>query len=329
MDPYFLDAYSDAIKFFSNVVVNYKTYKARVSTRRQTTTSTGSCRLWQLILSILDQLEQKEYNVKEAIGAHYDLMMRHEFNDEVNARYEAVADKVRTIIHSIIYADPATNPNPELYGLIALNNPDYVNNFNPSTMGLNLGLNHLCIYIEKIPEVTETHHSILHYFSIYKVSDDEYYLNSSYGSDYVCVPQYTTPLDVDEFVRFVNALNNEKTDDDFIEYFFVKYFLTHNIGVRYSEDDIENDRRLYNKWIMPDEGNTREVNVIRDNKYRSRITCGIMPNYGEWVSNAIDHVAAMDGGRKKRKRTIKRGRGRKHAATKRRRSSRSSKRYSR
>ena len=31
--------------------------------------------------------------------------------------------------------------------------------------------------------------SIIHFFTIIGI-EDNYYLNSSYGSDYVCVPQY-------------------------------------------------------------------------------------------------------------------------------------------
>ena len=143
-----------------------------------------------------------------------------------------------------------------------------------SATQLKPGNTYMCIYIDHVQM------SIIHYFTVI----NGMYLNSSYCSDYVCVPQYTTRLVRSEFVRFVNALNTPGNDENYIGEFYKKYFLSGNLGVAC---DYDGDPSLrFKKW-SPNEGNVREIACITQNMYRSKIRCGIMINYEELVSQSL------------------------------------------
>lgn len=180
-------------------------------------------------------------------------------------RSVAVASKVLMDIHK----------NPVLNTLIYLNNPlPREIELCYSARQLKRGNTYMCIYIDNVQM------SIIHYFTVI----DGMYLNSSYCSDYVCVPEYTTRLVRSEFVRFVNALNTPGNDEDYIAEFYQKYFLSGNLGVAC---DYENDPSLrFKKW-SPNEGNAREIAYITQNLFRSNIRCGIMINYEELVSQSL------------------------------------------
>jgi len=346
METLFINNHYGELKFLSNKILNYENYQTMVSTRRQTTKATSSCRLWQLVLCILNELEKRNKDVVSTI-VNYSKNPQEYF-----VKYEEITELVRKIMRSILNSDPVTNPNHELYNMIVMNNTESEHlveldlTYESIRRSLRMGINYLCIYIEKVDGDDMTNFSILHYFSIIKVGANLYDLNSSYGSDYVCVPQYTTKLNLTDFVRFVNALNNPY-DDDFFRSFFVKYFLKYNTAVRYSEDDIDANEELKTKWITPDEGSDMEISrVFVENRYRYNMKCGIIPQYDALVDMAISYFnhyqqssSQLGGKRRYYKKTIRRGRINKvkhinrtkrvRKTTKRRRSSRSSKRCSR
>lgn len=313
MDIDFLLSHADALSLVSKDIISFNA-KYGVKTRAQTEKSTSSCRMWQLIMCILDQLELHGYGVKELIDAH---SLRLSESAKNMREYNMMVSKISRVLDNI-------PKNPLLNALIYANQtvPGAIEMYDPETMPLANGNNYMCIYIDGVSN------SILHYFTIIQTADEKYYLNSSYGSDYVCVNQYTTFLPPDEFIRFVAGLNNPDTDEDYIGEFYQKYFLAGNIGVSYSEDDYENDPSLRFADIAPNEGNLREIGVVTQNAYRANIRCGIMPGYGELVGSVVGSVYA-GGRRKKTIRKSRRTKTKRHNKTKRARSSRSSKRYSR
>ncbi len=305
MDIDFLLSNTDALTQVSNDIITYHS-EFGVKTRSQVQAATSSCRMWQLILAILDNLESNGHGIKELITAGYG-------TDEYNAliaNISVVLDNIQDnrILNSLIYL------NQFVRGAIE--------NYDPESMSLELGNNYMCVYIEGVSR------SILHYFTVIQTATGEYYLNSSYGSDYVCVNQYTTPLVPDEFIRFVRAINYPNTDEEYISEFFNKYFLSGNIGTYYSKDDYEEDPSLRFAKMEPSEGNEKEAEVVTKNIYRSRIRCGIMPGYNRLVGLMIHH-GHLGGSSKKKTRKQRRRRVRRSKKTKRTRSSRSSKRYSR
>ena len=320
MDVDYLFSHANALSTISKDITSYNA-EYGVKTRAQTEKSTSSCRTWQLIMCILDQLELNGYGVKGLIDGH---SLGLSETDEHMSQYNNMVAKISRVLDNV-------HRNPLLNALIYLNDAmsGAIEMYDHETMPLMNGNNYMCIYIDGVKN------SILHYFTIIQAPDGQHYLNSSYGSDYVCVNQYTTPLSPDEFIRFVASLNNPGTDEDYISEFYQKYFLAGNVGVAYTDDDYENDPSLRFADIAPNEGNLREIGVVTKNLYRTNIRCGIMPSYAEMVGSVIS--GSYIGGRRKsrrnrghkatnkRKATYKR----RHRRTKRRHSSRSSKKYSR
>jgi len=139
--------------------------------------------------------------------------------------------------------------------------------------------------------------SILHFFTIIRVGDN-YYLNSSYGSDFVCVPQYTTELDMAEFYGFCESLMN-KTNTENINYFFQKYFLKGNMQRRYNNNTTDEIPSLKSKWMDVDKGAQSEIDyyLVPTNNY----SVGLLPNYNELIHSLIENHSKRGGKRKNRK----------------------------
>jgi hypothetical protein len=210
-----------------------------VRTRGQISRSTVSCRIWQLIVAILDNLSDDEHEYYELVKICSDVI------DQV---------KRNNVLQSLIYLN---HPIPS-----EIKKHD-------DTAQLELGNNYMCVYVEDT--------MIFHYFTVIKTIDNKYYLNSSYKSDYVCVPQYTTALKLDELTRFANALIN--FDDKYTSKFIKKFFLKGNMST-YSEEQKF-------KHIKPDEGNEREIAVYTNNECKNRIRCGIITKYTDHIKLCI------------------------------------------
>lgn len=220
-----------------------------------------SCRMWQLILAVLnDTMLEVSYGSQE----YYDII----------AGTQIVFDHIKhdsenSVMYSLIYLNQNMNDAIVAYDL-------------NSTL-LNVGNNYLCIYLDN---------EILHYFTVIKTVNNEYYLNSAYASDYVCVPQYTSLIQLKELNRFVSALCDL---DTYVSEFFRKFFLKGNIGVRYSKDVYEMDSSLRYKSITPEQGIQKEIEVITKNMYRDRMRCGIIVDYERLVLGCDVSVSSLSG----------------------------------
>jgi hypothetical protein len=318
LDLLLMRDYAEAINFITSEIRSYSDEFETPSTRDKTKKMTISCRLWQLILCLLDIAQNNGYDIRGLIQYY----KRDFSNDADYAGY--YYDTFRKIGNLVALA----KGNDVINSLVFDNQPmpEYVMPYDPETMPLELGKNYMCIYVEGEPR------SINHYFTVIKVSDEEYYLNSSYGSDFVCVPQYTTRITADEFIRFIPALNNPD-EDEYVIAFYKKFFLKGNLG---KTTEIENRKTVKRQYedIKPDDGNIRETAVITTNVYRDRIRCGIMPQYNSIVEALFIENIYHVGGKKKhirRRKTIKKNKktNKTNKKSNQRRSSRTSKRYSR
>jgi hypothetical protein len=198
--------------------------------------------MWQLIMAILDNLNDDEYD---------------EYYELVKTCHEVI-ERVKQ--------------NDALYSLIYSNQPisGAIEKYDSEKTQFEVGNNYMCVYIEGHPAI------IHHYFTVIKTIDNNYYLNSSYNSDYVCVPQYTTVLTLNELARFAKALNN---DEKYVGQFVEKFFLAGNVRTYYSEDYCEEMPLLKFKKMEPNEGNKKAIEVITRNKMR----CGIISEYGSLI----------------------------------------------
>jgi hypothetical protein len=173
---------------------------------------------------------------------------------------------------------------------------------------------YMCIYNSAI-EIG----SILHFFTIIRVKD-KYYLNSSYGSDYVCVPQYTQLLVLEEFNNFCIDLPGKSPN---LINFYTKYFLKYNLQKRYNNNTIEDlDPSLKSKWISPLDGISKETKLLveSDNVF----SVGLINNYEELIEQYIGETKLGYGYRKSPKRKSPKRKSSKRKSSKRKSSKRKS-----
>ena len=167
---------------------------------------------------------------------------------------------------------------PELYNIVYLNIPIdtiKISSFN-TIEELPINQNYyMCVYNQN----NLGYGSIIHYFTIIR-KKDTYYVNSSYGSDDVCVPQYTTKLETSEFTKLCVELP-ELTENS--KDLYTKYFLIKNLSKRYNNNNIEANTRLKSKWISPKKGIEKEINSLG-----TGYCIGYINNYQKLVNEFIE-----------------------------------------
>jgi hypothetical protein len=293
-----MSAYS--IQMINNPIVSYLS-EDMVSnrTRYKTHRAGASCRLWQFIFGMFDDLQNRGYGINQMIecatGGYYS-----EGNDVFNHKYDYI---IELMIYAYKYLSnydinrDKNNIDPRniLYRLIFQNEPivglvyDTTQDGLPLKLSdLDIGNNYMCFYMEG------ESNSIIHYFNIIKISDDECYVSSSYGSESVCVPPYTTRITPDEFEKFIGSLTvNDPLNNLIFEKFYDKFFLRNNLGKdRIDEDTIEAFPEKKWEKIGVDEGIARELNsILTGNRGEYRI--GSMPGYQYYIHQLFDTVIPM------------------------------------
>jgi len=204
-----------------------------IKTRNQKLRSTSSCRLWQfkfMLIYIYNKLTKNKIlkNINSIDIITDDLLyLCGLISETINSKSKLNINDL-ILNNNIDYALPIDN-------IIELKNPD--------------NLYCMCIYSN----------NIIHFFTIF-VIDDKYYINSSYSSEFVCVPQYTIRLNKSEFNSFCIGLPQKNTQ--IIKFFFKKYFLKNNLKIRYDENNLNNNPSLRSKWIAPSKGIYNEIDLI-------------------------------------------------------------------
>jgi hypothetical protein len=253
-----------------------------IKTRNQLLRSTSSCRLWQFKLCVLNYY-LKRYN---------DEIFNNSLIDEIFNKN--IIDEMCKIIQNFISSTINQNTYSILHKIIINNMPINIDdiesiNYLPNN-GMNTQMYYMCIYN---PEVEIG--SILHFFTIIRYNK-YYFLNSSYGSDYVCVPQTTEELDISEFNEFCNDLISK---NDRLVRFVTKYFLKGNLRRRYNNNTIEEiDPSLKSKWISPEEGIEKETSVIMS-PY-SNLSVGLIQDYENMVEEYIIKNTSKTAGLKRK-----------------------------
>ena len=242
-----------------------------IRTRNQFIRSTSSCRVWQLKYSVIYYYFMNFGLDETRITEMCNIISLFINNSDIN-----------NSLSRIIHFNHAEEDN-----IIPINSYDIITNNGSETQNY-----YMCIYNTILGTG-----SILHFFTIIRVGDN-YYLNSSYGSDFVCVPQYTTELDMAEFYGFCESLMN-KTNTENINYFFQKYFLKGNMQRRYNNNTTDEIPSLKSKWMDVDKGAQSEIDyyLVPTNNY----SVGLLPNYNELIHSLIENHSKRGGKRKNRK----------------------------
>ena len=100
-----------------------------------------------------------------------------------------------------------------------------------------------------------------HYFIIIKRRnpDVEYSIISSYGSDFVKVPQSEIPLNIDELIEVINAFNNAEFPNrlDIIRTFLYTYFFKDGKVTYFRDEDTFSRPKIFK--YSPEEGARMEI----------------------------------------------------------------------
>ena len=227
-----------------------------IRSRNQVIRSTSSCRFWQFRLGIIN------YYIK-----NYSLFFENEslIMDLCNIVNSFIYDShhINTPLYNIVVYNQPLNVTPiysikDLYSNYSIIQPFYMGIYDPNNI-------------------------IIHFFTIIRLGET-YYLNSSYGSEFVCVPQYTLELHIEEFNTFCYNLANKIPD---FQTFYEKYFLKNNMKVRYNSNNIDIDKTLKSKYILEEEGISKEIKLIFESKNNYYV--GLINNYETNIESLIEN----------------------------------------
>lgn len=256
-------------KEYTNKITNFIDicHKKTVKTSNQILRKTASCRMWQFKYMLLCKFNELNDNI---ISKNINKILKNPiiFLEICRIMEEFISEKNQ---HNILYQVIVYNRNLNVI---------HINNI------LDLGVNKnkiqnycMCLY-NPIVDIG----SIVHFFTIIRIKNT-YYLNSSYGSDYVCVPQYTVKLNKTEFNNFCMDLPNKQFQ---YQEFIYKYFLKNNLKKRYDNNTIENvNPKLKSEWIHPKKGIRKELDFFVNG---SNLKVGLITNYEEILEEFINNL---------------------------------------
>lgn len=256
--------------------------------------STSSCRFWQLFYMLLREYNRITHN---QLVADINVIKQNTKSIERNiGMFYEKYNMVNIIFNAILYT-----PESPLYNIV-VKNMNIEGQISPvNNISDLIGANNFCLCVYKPHEFGSG--SIDHYFTVF-IFDGKYYLNSSYGSELICAPQYTTVLNVDEFNEFCEKIETISTDDaSFTAYanFFRTYFGHGAIRIKYDPNYIDIDVLSRFKWKSPEEQVEDEIKTIKQNRSLRKI--GLIKNYERFLKEYIEEYILIEeqlGGRERK-----------------------------
>ena len=291
-----------------------------VQTRNSFLKQTSSCKLWQLRLMLLYRFGRDSNLFSEILE-----FCKYPFDQTqmMLATYTPLQDIQKVIAHITINYLTPEKKYTYLYSLIGLNSPFVTPRMKQITRMDDLPmvpykLYPLCLYVNKpIDDFLSSISMIDHFFTVFR-DETYYYLNSSYGSDYVCIPQQTIKFLPDEFKTNFTALcvilgkepaNRSAEDIVTLPHLLTIFFLNNGMQKRVNDNTVKEYPKLSSEWITPDEGHKTEIRQIYiENKYSYLV--GWMTNYDTELDKVITTMQ-QQGGNRKRKTQMRRKRNNK------------------
>jgi len=288
----------------NNKVINellYNLFSQEISSRYTINKFTSSCKFTQLRYIILC-IYEKKIN-KSIIEIFVNRVQK-------NKEYGIMLNDISSIVQQ--FMSQKTTP---LYNVIVSNQiyPDFISTLvipieNNNQLSNYLNTNNLqpmpylnicfCIY-----NFFDTMYYIIHYFTLIIQKNNNsftYFINSAYGSDNVCIPQYTTEISLVELNVFFNVFNNIGNNQDSFYYLFSKYFGKGGLSQNYSQEQIEENKKLQFSTISPSAGLEQEISMFSVN---SKV--GIIHHYQEYISSFSASLPLYGGKKYKHKRKTK------------------------
>ena len=169
-----------------------------------------------------------------------------DFAEKVNRLYDiCTSSRFSDIQDFSIYLKP-------IRPFIEIANTDFLDVRSHGNIIYTMGL----VFTNNNNKDTHPYGIIFHYFLIIK-TNSKFYIISSYGSDFVLIPQKITELNLRDFQNIINAFNRIGTipeRNDIINIFFQKYFLSDG-RTRYSIDQGTEKKQVF----KPEKGANLEI----------------------------------------------------------------------
>lgn len=267
--------------------------ESRILTRGAHKRVTSSCKFWQLKLNILSLLDDSRYFNSDIYNYLVDdsilpLPLPENVSYKCNNISEIYLNTVilkNTNFYKVIY-----NNNPISDALLQIDNIDELPLTDIEYRYGDCQVFSLCIY----PELQQNG-TICHFFTLI-TKDNRYYINSSYGSDYVCIPQYTTEINIDEFNQFCLAVSNISDETNKIIFidFFNKFFLKGGFQKRLISSDPDDwtseERKQMSEYLPIEAGKSAEINFYFNPVFNYKFNIALIKNY---KSELLKYITGM------------------------------------
>lgn len=281
-----------------------------VQTRNSFQRQTSSCKLWQLRLMLLYRFgrdsdlfskllwfcDRQSFSVTQMHPAtHAPLQYIQEVIEYITTKY-LTSERKYTYLYSLIGLNNpiVTPPMAQIHSIDDLPMIPYV-------------LYPLCIYVNRSIDLPGSEIGMIaHFFTVFK-DETHYYLNSSYGSDYVCIPQQTVTFIPSDFTALCSILGKEpvsRTDEEkaYLTHLLTAFFLKGGKRKRVNSNTVEEYPELFPDWIMPNEGRKKEIEQIYTvNRYSYSV--GWMTEYEIELNKVITMIQQQGGNRKSKTQT--------------------------
>ena len=272
-----------------------------IITTTKTKLSSTSCRMWQLLYIILYEwfsrdpidmviLMTKTYQIPVDIS-QYEMINNVKTSIEIIKNNE-IKDKSIDILNRILFKNDNLNTNGDD---AIFQNIFNIDDFNHPVDKNGIYNYCLCLNFQQIPDGSTSIGKIVHFFTIVHKKnneEDQWYLNSSYGSDYVKVPQYSTLLDIEEFQIFLDYINRESDiDESTFSKLFIKYFLANQ--KEWYKDKIDTEdicTPWYNcaKMLTDFSTDNNELKYIVDNDYLTYLCVSWIKPYSNIIKEIVN-----------------------------------------
>lgn len=248
---------------FTRIIENTSIFINRNTTRSQTKTSHG-CLHTQFIYVCLCLLD--DINLIQIMNLQKNKNFIDDTINNISLKISKIYQNILEYSRNII---PMINNSTFKYLISPISNVNNLYYYEDKVYSKdNSKIIPMCIYINS--DSDDQLYNIIHYFTLLIV-DNIIYINSSYGSDDICIPNITLEIDINYLNTVLDLFYQETYDSTYkknnLENFIKTYFLP---GI---------DDRIANKEI--------------DNIIKGKI--GIMLNYFTTVNNAIQELQLIGG----------------------------------
>lgn len=251
------------------------------------------CNSWQLLCEILRQYYERKYNITNMYLMYENKNYFNKNQSEIQQDYK----NINFIYHNCYNKEYIQNIQLQtfvnkLQTFVSFNSVKYVTQiFGLNDLNMKESVIYkLCLYDPNTyNDFVNDYGVIKHFFSVF-LYNNKIFITSSYGSDNVCIPPYTTEgIEFNIFNTFCALLQKDvksrtRRDQTHIESYIKDFFLKN--GKNVLEKEAEDEDYNFKSAVKADIGKLKESKIYKT----IQIYIGWFKEYDTYVTNAIDIV---------------------------------------